>query len=134
MPEANVEVVRRAIAAYNRRDFEALRALNHTDVEVDWSASRGLDAGIYTGISEVLGFFRTFFDTLDHVEIEPERFVESGDLVMVPNVAHIRGRDGIEAIARSALVFEVHDGRIARLCLYQETHEALTAVGLSTSE
>ena len=134
MPEASVEVVRRAIAAYNRRDFEALRAINHTDVEVDWSASRGLDAGIYTGISEVLGFFRNFFDTLDHVEVEPERFVECGDLVIVPNVAHIRGRDGIEAIARSALVFEVHGGRITRLCLYQETHEALAAVGLSTSE
>ena len=134
MPEASVEVVRRAIAAYNRRDFETLRAINHSDVEVDWSASRGLDARVYTGISEVLGLFRSFFDTFEQVEIEPERFVECGDVLVVPNVAHIRGRDGIEAIARSALVFEVHDGRIARLCLYQETHEALTAVGLSTSE
>ncbi|HEY7633654.1 MAG TPA: nuclear transport factor 2 family protein [Thermoleophilaceae bacterium] len=132
MSDANVEVVRRAIAAYNRRDVESLREINHADVEVDWSASRGLDAGVYTGISEVLGFFQSYFDTLDQVEIEPEEFVESGDLVVVPNVAHIRGRDGIAAVARSALVFEVHGGRVARLRLYQETHEALRAVGLST--
>lgn len=129
MSEDSVEVVRRAIAAYNRRDVGALRGINHADVEVDWSASRGLDAGVYKGISEALGLFKTYFDTFDQVQIEPEGFIESGDLVVVPNVAHIRGRDGIEAVARSALVFEVKGGRVVRLRLYQETHEALKAVG-----
>jgi hypothetical protein len=31
MSQENVEVVRWAIAAYNRRDFEAIRALNPID-------------------------------------------------------------------------------------------------------
>jgi ketosteroid isomerase-like protein len=133
MSETSVEAVRRAIAAYNRRDVQALREINHPDVEVDWSASRGLDAGVYKGISEVLDFFQTFFDAFDHVHIEPEQFVDSGDLVVVPNVAHIRGRDGIEAVARSALLFEVHAGRVVRLRLYQETQDALEAIGRSTA-
>jgi len=45
-------------------------------------------------------------------------------------VAHQRGRDGIEVTASSALVFTVREHRIARICLYQETAEALKAVGL----
>jgi ketosteroid isomerase-like protein len=129
MSEENVELVRRSIAAYNRRDFEALRALNAPDMEVDWSASRGLQAGIYQGREEVLRFYESFLEMFEKVDIEPERFIESGDSVVVPNAAQIRGRDGIETVARSALVFELRGGLIARICLYQETREALEAVG-----
>jgi Ketosteroid isomerase-related protein len=130
MSEENVEIVRRSIAAYNRRDFEALGRLNGPDVEVDWSASRGLQAGIYQGREEVLRFYQGFLEMFDKVNLEPDRFIESGDSVVVPNAAQIRGRDGIETVARSALVFELRGGRIARICLYQETREALEAVGL----
>jgi ketosteroid isomerase-like protein len=133
MSEENVEVVRRAIAAYNRRDFDAMRALNHPDMELDWSASRGLEAGIYQGLEEVLRFYQNFLQTFEEVLIEPDRFIESGDSVIVPNSARVRGRDGIETVARSALVFEVRSGRLARICLYQETREALEAAGLSES-
>jgi ketosteroid isomerase-like protein len=130
MPEENVEVVRRAIDAYNRRDFDAIRAISEPEVELDWSASRGLEAGVYKGLEQVIGFYRNFLDTFEEVHIEPERFVESGDLVVVPNSAQIRGRDGIETVARSAFVFEIRGGYVARICLYQETAEALEAAGL----
>jgi ketosteroid isomerase-like protein len=131
MSQENVEIVRRAIAAYNRRDFEAMQALNHPDVELDWSASRGLEAGVYQGWREVMRFYQNFLGTFQAVVIEPDRFIESGDLVVVPNSAQIRGRDGIDTVARSAFVFEVRSGRLARICLYQETREALEAAGLS---
>jgi len=130
MSQENVEIVRRAIAAYNRRDFEAMGALNHPDVELDWSASRGLEAGVYQGWGEVMRFYQNFLGTFQGVVIEPDRFIESGNLVVVPNTAQIRGRDGIETVARSAFVFEVRSGRLARICLYQETREALEAAGL----
>jgi len=129
MSQENVEVVRRAIAAYNRRDFEAIRDLNHPDVQVDWSASRGLAAGVYQGQEEVMRFYQDFLETFEEVHFEPERFIESGDSVVVPNSAQIRGRDGIEVVARSAIVFEIRGGLVARICLYQDTHEALEATG-----
>jgi uncharacterized protein len=130
MSGENVEIVRRAIAAYNQRDFEAMRALNDPDVQLDWSASRGLEAGVYQGQEEVMRFYQNFLETFEEVKIEPDRFIESGDSVVVPNSAQVRGRDGIETVARSALVFEFRGGRLARVCLYQETHEALEAAGL----
>ena len=86
-------MVRRGIAAYNRRDFEALGALNHPDVELDWSASRGLEAGVYRGWEEVMRFHRNFLETFQEVVIEPNRFIESGDSVVVPNSAQVRGRE-----------------------------------------
>jgi len=134
MSQANVEVVRKAIAAYNRRDLEAVAALNHPDVEVDWSASLGVEAGVYRGREEVARFYKSYFDTFEEINIKPDRFIESGDLVVVPNHGHVRGRDGIEAVARSALLFELRSGRVARLCLYQATGEALEAVGLSEQD
>ncbi len=130
MSKENVEIVRRSLNAYDRRDFEALRELNDPDVEVDWSASRGLEAGVYRGLEEVLRFHQSFFEMFEQGEIEPERFIETGDVVVVPNTAHLRGRDGIETIARSTLVFELRNGLITRIRLFQETQEALEAVGL----
>jgi uncharacterized protein len=132
MSEENVEVVRKGLALYNRRDFEALQALNHPDVELDWSASRAPYAGVYRGWPEVLRFYKNVFaEVFEENVIEPERFIESGDSVIVPNTGQVRGRDGVHAVARSAFVFEVRGGRITRIRLYQETRQALEAFGLS---
>jgi hypothetical protein len=60
---ANVELVKRSIAAYSGRDFEAIRGMSHPDLQLDWSASRGLEAGVYHGVEEVIGFYRNFLDT-----------------------------------------------------------------------
>jgi ketosteroid isomerase-like protein len=130
MSERNVEIVRRSIDAFNRRDFETIETLNHPDVELDWSAWRGLQAGVYHGWEEVRRFYNTFLEMFEEVNAHPERFIDSSDSVVVPNSAQMRGRDGIETTARSALVFELHGGRIARICLYQETGEALEAAGV----
>jgi ketosteroid isomerase-like protein len=130
MSQDNVETVQRGIAAYNQRDMDAVRAVSHADVELDWSASRGLEAGVYRGLDEVVSFYENFLGTFEEVRIEPDRFIESGDSVVVPNVARVRGRDGVKTVARSAFVFDVRDGLIARIRLYQEMHEALESVGL----
>jgi ketosteroid isomerase-like protein len=134
MSQQNVEVVRRGIAAYNRRDFDALRALNHPEIEVDYSASRGVEAGIYRGQEEVFRLYQQFFDLFERISLEPDRFIDAGDSVVVPNSAYMRGRHGVDTVARSTLVFELRGGRVARICLYQETDEALEAVGLSETD
>ena len=46
------------------------------------------------------------------------------------HTGHMRGRDGIEVTARSALVYTVENGKITRLRLFQERAEALEAAGL----
>jgi ketosteroid isomerase-like protein len=131
MSQENVDLVRRSIAAYNERDFDAIEPLTHPDVELDWSASRGLEARIYKGWEEVLRFYQNFLDTFEEVKIEADRFIESGNSVIVPNTSQNRGRDGILTTASSAFVFTVRDGLIARIRLHQELPEALEAAGLA---
>jgi ketosteroid isomerase-like protein len=126
----NVEIVRRALDAYGRRDVDALRTLHHPDFELDWSASRGPLVGVYRGIEEAFRYWDEYYEAFEETIVKPDRFVGTGDFVVVPNVAYQRGRDGIEVTARSTLVYEVHNRQITRLCLYQDEDEALKAVGL----
>jgi ketosteroid isomerase-like protein len=129
--QENVELVRQALHAYTRRDVDVLRAIADPNVELDWSASRSWLAGVYRGIDEAMRFYVGYFEAFEEIVIEPDRLIEAGDSVVVPNVSHQRGRDGIQVSARSTLVFTLENHRLVRICLYQETEEALEAVGLS---
>jgi ketosteroid isomerase-like protein len=130
MSQENIELVRRAFDAYNRRDRDTLRALHHPDIEVDWSASPGPESRIYRGREQTAEFYDDFLDMFERVHLVPERFIEAGDAVVVPNSAELRGRDGIQAVARSTWVYEVRDGRIVRVRFYRKTADALEAMGL----
>jgi ketosteroid isomerase-like protein len=130
MSQENVELVRRAFDAYNRRDRDTLQALHHPDIEVDWSASPGPESRIYRGQEQAADFYDDFLDMFERVHLVPERFIDAGDAVVVPNSAELRGRDGIQTVARSTWVYEVRGGRIVRVRFYRATADALEAVGL----
>ena len=131
MSRENVEVTRRHIEAWNRRDQTTWLALFSSDGEIDWSRSRGPLKGVYRGPGELECFWDEFWSTFEDVQLETHGFTEVGSEVVIPNTAHMRGREGIEVTARSVLVFTVENGQIARQRLFQERAEALEAVGLS---
>jgi ketosteroid isomerase-like protein len=131
MSQENVEIARQAIDSYIRRDVEALRAVADPDMELDWSASRGWLAGVYRGVDEALRFYEGYFEAFEEIVLAPDRFIDAGESVVVPNVAHQKGRDGIGVSARSTLVFTIRNRKLIRVCLYQETQQALDAVGLA---
>jgi ketosteroid isomerase-like protein len=130
MSQENVETVRRQNETWNRRDLTAWLALFRSDAEIDWSRSRGPLKGVYRGHGELEVFWDAFWTTFEDVQVETHGFTEVGSEVVVPNTAHIRGREGIEVTARSAFVFTVESGQITRLRLFQERAEALEAAGL----
>jgi ketosteroid isomerase-like protein len=76
-------VTRRHLDAYNRRDVDTLRALSDCDLELDWSASSGMEAGVYRGIDAVLRLYRRAFEVWGKSIIEQDRFLEAGDMVVV---------------------------------------------------
>jgi len=130
MSEENVEVVRRGIDAWNRRDLTGWLASFDPEGELDWSRSRGPLKGVYRGHSKREAFWEEFWSTFETVELETQGFTQAGSNVVVPNTAHLRGRDGIEVIARSTFVFTVETGQITRLRMFQDPAEAFEAVGL----
>jgi ketosteroid isomerase-like protein len=131
MSQENVETVRRHNEAWNRRDLTAWLGSFGFGAEVDWSRSQGPLKGVYRGYGELEVFWDAFWSIFEDIQVEYHAFTEVGSEVVVPNTSHIRGRQGIEVVARSNFVFTVEDGRITRLRMFQGRAEALEAAGLS---
>jgi ketosteroid isomerase-like protein len=131
MSKENVEIVRSGFAAYNRRDLDGVLKHWSPDAVLDWSNSRGFEAGVYRGHGEIRAFWQRYLSAFESVRIEilDLREVKEGRLV-AENVAYLRGRDGIEVQARSAFLITVRDGTTTSFTLYQTTQEALEAAGL----
>jgi ketosteroid isomerase-like protein len=133
MSQENVDMVRRSTDAVSRRDLNRWLETWAQDAVMDWSNARSFDAGVYRGHGEIRAFAEGFLATWDEVRFEfvdgPVE-VEDG-LLITENVAHMRGRDGIEVQARSAWLITIRDGKQTSLTLYQTKQEALEAAGLS---
>jgi ketosteroid isomerase-like protein len=131
MSQENVEVVRRALDAFCERDLEQVTRYWDPEIEIDWSRSPGVEAGVYRGLEPARGFVSTFLETFDRIVIVPYDVVAYGDHVVVPHRVRLSGRDGITVEARGVLVHTLRDGRVIGLTMYRERDEALKAVGLA---
>ena len=130
MSQENVEIVRRHIEAWNRRDLTAWLDTFRSDAEIDWSRARGPLKGVYRGHGEHEAFWGEFWSTFEDAQLETHVLAEAGSEVVLSNAVHIRGRQGIQVVATSTHVFTVENGKITRFRLFQERAEALEAVGL----
>jgi ketosteroid isomerase-like protein len=131
MSQENVAVLRRVIEAFNRREIDVAVRDSHPDVEVDWSRSRGVEAGIYRGREVTARFWGTFYESFDRIVVTPEEFIEHGDYVIVRDRTRLWGRGGIEVAARNVGLVTFRDGLILRWRLCRDMAEALKAVGLA---
>jgi ketosteroid isomerase-like protein len=132
MSQENLEIVRRSADAYNRSDLDGIVKDWAPDAVLDWSNSRGVEAGVYRGHREIRAFAQRFLTNWDEVRLEIAEPVQvEDDLVIAENVTYLRGRDGIEVQARSAWLIRFRDGKQTSLTLYQTKQDALAAAGLS---
>ncbi len=130
MSQENVEIVQRHIKTWNRRDLTAWLAPFGPGAEIDWSRARGPLKGVYRGRAELEAFWNELWSTFEDVQNETHGFTDAGSAVVASNTGHFRGRQGIEVIARSTLVWTVEKGQITRIRMFQERAEALEAAGL----
>ena len=133
MSQENVEILKANIDAYNREDWDAFFKDLAPGFEMDLSRAVGPWRGVF-GLDQLRGFLGEFAEYWESVRIEPQEFIEAGDLVVVPWAMHGRGRDGIELVARATFVFTIRNGAIERVTMYQERQDALEAVGLSEQD
>jgi ketosteroid isomerase-like protein len=130
MSQENVEIVRAAIEAFNRKDLDAALRSAAPGLEYDLSRATGPFRGVYT-LDQVRGVLGELDGVWESSRIEPHEFIEAGEQVVVPWTYFATGRDGIEVQARTTWTFTIRNEAIARLCMYQERQEALEAAGLS---
>jgi ketosteroid isomerase-like protein len=133
MSDENVELLRRAVDAYNRRDVEALNA--ELDPEVVWlPALPGLVEGMqpYRGHEGIAQMFSDFFEVLDEIHFEYTEVHDSGDVVVAIGELRTRGKaSGAETASPYANVAEVRNGKGTRITGYLDPGEAMEAAGLS---
>jgi ketosteroid isomerase-like protein len=131
MSEANLELVRRAFDALNRRDLEGFLAGTDPDVVTDWSRAKGPERGTFRGQEQVARFLRSWWDAFDESLIVVDELIDAGDQVVSAFHGRQRGR-GSGAVVEgpgSLLVWSFRDGVIVSATLYQQRDEALSAVG-----
>src|SRR6059058_155820 len=104
MSQENVEIVRRAIDAFNRRDFDAAFEDTAPGCELDMSRAVGPIHGVFR-IDQFQGVLADFAENWESLRLEPHEFIEAGDDMGVPWTLHGRGRDGIEVVTRVTLVW-----------------------------
>jgi ketosteroid isomerase-like protein len=128
MSQANVEVVRRALAALGRRDVEAY--LEVASPKIDLITFFSLQGPI-TRHEAIRDFFRELwsFSEASEFQVEEIRAVEGRVLAFF--VITATGRDGIQTSAQVAGVYDLEYGKIRRAHIFADRAEALEAVGLS---
>jgi limonene-1,2-epoxide hydrolase len=118
------EVVRGAIEAFNRGDFDAVAAVIHPQIEVirlgGLPTLTGRDAAVGLMVPDA---FESQELVIDEIRVE-------GDVVLVSGPFHARGAgSGIELNRESHSVFWLEEGLIRRMGTYFELDEALAASG-----
>ena len=130
MSQKNVEVVRAALEAWNRDDWDAILENATPDFELDMSRAVGPFRGVY-GVGQVRRFWESFAASWESRRFEAHELIDADPHVVVPVTLHTRGREGIEVAARITHLWTLRDGLLARMRMYQAREEALEAAGLS---
>ena len=132
MSEANVELVRRIVDAFNRRDFDsAISDLLDAECELhEWPAAPG--ARSYRGHDGVREALNSWFESWDWMRVEIVEIVDCGDrsLVVLDQSATGKGSK-VPVEIRSFNVYTFRAGKVLSMQLFTEREPALEAAGLS---
>ena len=131
MPEESttpdlVELVRGAVAAANRRDFDAV--LSFYAPNAVWDRSP-MGTGTFDGLAAIRGFFKGWFSTYEEWTMETETILDLGNgVVYTVNDQHARlvGSTGAVRL-RDAWVCDFVEGQQVRLTVYPDIDEARAA-------
>ncbi|MGA6948861.1 MAG: nuclear transport factor 2 family protein [Solirubrobacterales bacterium] len=150
MSQENVDLVRRLLDMFARRDHEGV--FEFYDPDIEWDASNlsgpaggamgdleGAGAmgdleGVYRGHEGVRTYWRRWLEAWQDIEFEVQDVLDGGDEV----VALIRNQRQWGRHSRIAtemppygLVFTIRDGKVVRWRSYPNQQSALEAAGLS---
>jgi ketosteroid isomerase-like protein len=123
-PTDSEAVVRRAVEAFNRGDFDGVAELMHPEIEVIRLGGLGTLSGREAAIGLMVP------DAFESQEQSIEELRSEDEVVMLTGTFRARGAgSGIELNRESHTVFWVEGGLIRRMGSYLEREEALAASG-----
>jgi ketosteroid isomerase-like protein len=134
MSQENVEVVRRWIDFFNRRDIDGLVSLTEPGFEMkSLLVAIESDARGYAEFPH--GYFEQIDEAYEQLQSHPEDFIDAGTAVLVVTHVEWRGRrSGAHGRMPVLAAFWLRDGRVYREETFTDQAEALEAVGLSEQD
>ena len=107
-------------------------ALGACDPDIAWWESEDVpEPTVHRGLDAVAARFAELDDLWIGLVSEPQEFIDTGDLVVVPFRQTAFGRaSGVAIDENWAHVFRLRSGKIIELREYRDLSEALEAVGL----
>ena len=133
MSQENVEVgepVRRLLAAFNKRDWDAFSAA--LDPEVEYMPIE--EHAVYRGPEAVSQYTQRWLDAWDTFSLEAEEVERTSTENRAFSAIRMRGAgqgSGVEIDERGFWVYELRGGRLYRISEFNDRAEALEAAGLS---
>jgi uncharacterized protein len=129
--QENVQTVQSVYAAFGRGDLSAV--LNALTDDIEWQLPSSPDIipifGARRGREQVAQFFVTLNEVLEFEQFEPREFIAQQDKVVVLG----RSRPRLKSTGRVfenewAAVFTLHEGKIVKYQVYEDTAAFVTAL------
>jgi ketosteroid isomerase-like protein len=132
MSRENVEIVKRAIDAFNRSDVDVIADLTTPDFSWFPALPGSVEGGGYHGRNGIETYLGEIHDTWEELSVCGVEFRDLGDRVLVLGRAEGRGRgSGVAVGASHGFVVDLCGAKISRVRTYLDHGEASRVAGLS---
>ena len=131
MSEENVEVVRRAIEAWNRRDAPLWS--RYAAPECEWmpAGPAAVEGVVYRGYDEMAKGFESVWQTWEEFRFEESEVRDlDGSVLCLGRVKMKGAASHVELDQEFALHFVLRDGKFVTVQAFLTWHEALAKLGL----
>jgi ketosteroid isomerase-like protein len=131
MSQENVEIVKRGIDAFNRRDVDVLASLTTPDFAWFPALPGAVEGDGYRGLQGIETYFGEIRGTWDDLRVLGDEHRDLGVRVLVLGRAEGRGRgSGVRVDAPIGIIFDIRSGRISSARTFLDHGEALRATEL----
>ena len=131
MSHQDLEIVRSAIEAWNRRDAE--RWLSYAAPEIEWipAGPAAVERPVYRGYAEAASGFESVWQTWEEFRFEESEVRDlDGSVLCLGRVKMKGAASHVELDQEFALHFVLRDGKFVTVQAFLAWHDALANVGL----
>jgi ketosteroid isomerase-like protein len=129
-----VEIVRKSLQAFLANDFEGWFAVMDPGCRLYPRPEEPEVKECYEGWDEMLGYLVNWYSGWKEYTVEPERFIDAGDWVVVEMNEVGVAESGLRVEQRFAHAFKVEDGKDVEWRQFGPVEEAIEALGLSEQD
>ena len=132
MSGETVEVIRRAVDAWNRRDPNLWRTYATADIEWTPAGPAAVEGTVYRGYDEVVAGLESVWETWDEVFFEEAEVRDLDEAALWLGRLKLRGATSHIALDQEfAIRFVLRGDKLASIHAFLSRRDALEAVGLS---